>query len=109
MIKTLFNKIFRQGSVNGCRQSDDNHQEIQPISIKRYAAGKFCINANGVLPFRLIAVECLLQSCSIHVRFDQEQFCDLMRQNAVPEYLIQSYLESVTIADESYIDNPPIS
>lgn len=114
MIRKLFDKLVRNSqnkngaSVQGAVPSSDC-LNLQPISLERYAAGKFCISASGTLPFRLVVVQCLLQACSVSVRFDGELFSTLMRQQSMPEYLISEYLKSVAVSDETYIDNPPIS
>lgn len=112
MIRTFFKKLLpadaaKMESRPG-DQPDGSCLELQPIALKREAAGRFSINACGTLPFKLVAVQCLLRACSIKVRFDEEEFSKLMRQQSMPEYLIKSYLESVTITDETNINNPPV-
>ncbi len=56
---------------------------LDTISISRMVAGKFCITAQGALPFRKDAVKCLLHATTTSVQFDADKFTELMQSQRI--------------------------
>ena len=73
------------------------------VLVRKYGAGKSSARMAGPSEFVAAAQEALARSFTTKAVIHADQFRDLMRQKGVPHHVIEEFLASVSIDDESYL------
>jgi hypothetical protein len=72
-------------------------------SVRKYGAGKSSARMTGPAEFIAAAQEALARSFTTQAVILQDQFRVLMQKQGVPEDVIEEFLRSASVDDESYL------
>jgi hypothetical protein len=81
----------------------DEEAKQRRISVRKYGAGKSSARMTGPTEFAAAAEEALIRSFTTQAVILADQFRTLMRKKGVPGNVIEEFLQSVSIDDESYL------
>ena len=73
------------------------------VLVRKYGAGKSRARMSGPAEFVVAAQEALARSFTTRAVVLADQFRALMKQKGVPDDVIEKFLSSVSIDDESYL------
>lgn len=83
----------------------DAEPDVRRICVKRYAAGKAIAHTRGDPAFAEQARRALQQSLVLVARIDGERFHRAMREQGVPDAVIQAYFGGITVDDEAWFQD----
>jgi hypothetical protein len=81
----------------------DDETKPRRVSVRKYGAGKSSARMTGPARFAAIAEDALGRSFTTQAILLADQFRDLMRKKGVPDDVIEEFLRSLSIDDESYL------
>jgi hypothetical protein len=81
----------------------DDETKPRRVSVRKYGAGKSSARMTGPARFAAIAEEALGRSLTTQAILLADQFRDLMRKKGVPDDVIEEFIRSLSIDDESYL------
>ena len=81
----------------------DKHTGSRRISVRKFGAGKSSAGMTGPAEFAAAATDALSRSFTTQAVILADQFRSLMRKQGVPADVIDKFLDSVSIDDESYL------
>jgi hypothetical protein len=79
--------------------------DVITVRVKRYAAGKAFGFARGDPAFEAQALKALQRSLVIEASVDRTRFVTMMREQGVPEAVIDGYLERISVEDEAWLQD----
>ena len=82
--------------------SDDDSRPRR-ISVRKFGAGKSSAGMTGPAEYAAAAADALTRSFTTQAVIHGDQFRDLMRKRGVPDQVIEAFLKSASIDDESYL------
>ncbi len=80
-----------------------NDDQPRRVSVRKFGAGKSSARVTGPARFAAAATEALERSFTTQAIVHHEQFRALMRKHGVPDDVIEEYVRSIVIDDESYL------
>ena len=81
----------------------DKQTGSRRISVRKFGAGKSSAAMTGPAEFAAAANDALSRSFTTQAVILADQFRSLMRKQGVPPDAIETFLNSMTIDDESYL------
>jgi hypothetical protein len=81
--------------------NDDDQQ--RRVSVRKFGAGKSNVRVTGPSRFSAAATDALNRSFTTQAIVHLEQFRALMRKQGVPDDVIEEFVRSIVIDDESYL------
>ena len=81
----------------------DKQTGLRRISVRKFGAGKSSAAMTGPAEFAAAANDALSRSFTTQAVILADQFRSLMRKQGVPPDAIETFLNSMTIDDESYL------
>ena len=81
----------------------DEESKPRRISVRKFGAGKSAARMTGPAEFAAVAEEALRRSFTTQAVILADQFRSLMRSKGAPDEVIDMYLRSIAIDDESYL------
>ena len=81
----------------------DEESKPRRISVRKFGAGKSAARMTGPAEFAAAAEEALRRSFTTQAVILADQFRELMRGKGVPDEVIDMFVRSIAIDDESYL------
>jgi hypothetical protein len=96
---------LRRMRVDDRQRTSMSDDETRPrrVSVRKFGAGKSSARMTGPAEYAAAAEEALSRSFTTRAVVLADQFRELMRKKGVPDDVIDGFLRSVAIDDESYL------
>ena len=92
----------RKGLVDGISLYDDD-QPMRRLLVRKFGAGKGMARMKGPAEYVDVAAECLRDSFTTRAHIMKVLFRERMAARGVPESVIEEFLRSATIDDETFL------
>lgn len=92
----------RKGMVDGISLYDEG-QPTRRLLVRKFGAGKGMARMKGPADYANVAAECLRDSFTTMAHIMEDMFRQRMAARGVPESVIEEFLRSATIDDETFL------
>ncbi len=106
--RTIFNLMLLQETIQmeQTREKRRNSTGDETISVRRIATGKFVVGAMGDGRYRYAVETCLKASTDVLAVFQRARFITMLRKVGVPEDIISTLCDSISIDDDTHCMDP---
>lgn len=92
----------RNGMVDGISLYDSG-EPTRRLLVRKFGAGKAVARMRGPADYAEIAAECLRGSFTTMASVIEEQFRERMASRGVPASVVEEFLRSATVDDETFL------
>ena len=92
----------RKGLVDGISLYDDG-QPSRRLLVRKFGAGKGMARMKGPAEYVDVAAECLRDSFTTMAHIMEDRFREHMAARGVPKSVVEEFLRSATIDDETFL------